>query len=84
MSSIGLQLIENVMSTFTSDTFGRPNTREIREQEFKDCDLTFECGFKTITPEQLKECYRRKIYQNSFSIKADNDYKMHRMKFVAN
>ena len=52
--SITFELVTEVMSAFTSDTFSRPNTREIREIEFKDCDLTFEPILRRLTPEDLK------------------------------
>lgn len=67
MGSIASILVKDVLGAFKSDSTGKPNTREVRAEELKDCDTTFEAGFRMITPEQLKDCYKYKIYQSSFS-----------------
>lgn len=67
MNIITYMLIEQVLDSFKSDSTGLPNTNETRATEFKDCDTTFEAGFKMVTLDQMKECYDYGIYRNSFS-----------------
>lgn len=67
MNDITLNLVNQVLDSFKSDSTGLPNTIETRAKELSDCDTTFEAGFKMITISQLKECYDYGIYSNSFS-----------------
>lgn len=67
MNIITSMLINQVLGSFNRDSDGMPNTSEARAMEFKDCDTSFEAGFKMITLDQLKECYKHDIYCNSFS-----------------
>lgn len=64
---ITANLIDDVLANFDEDIIGLPNTNENRAKELKNCDTSFEAGFKMITVKNLKTCYVYGIFKNDFS-----------------
>ena len=60
-------LINRVVDSFKHNIIGVPNTNYTRSEELKDCDMSFEAGFKMANLSQMYQCYKHKIFENSFS-----------------
>ena len=67
MSNITANLIDEVLSSFHSDSAGLPNNNETRAKELADCDTSFEAGFRLADAKMLQRCYTYGYYENSFS-----------------